>query len=173
MIELYKIQDNKIILEGQTTFRNYKSRNFYINDANKKSIIHVTQDGKEKVTEKLYLAEIRKQENTICYVFKDNTDTEHTFTNVNDMDNIREYLYYNVGLCCNINEDTYCENISILEFLRIVYFTIAEIIPTDSTSEEDVDQQQELNPQSEGIDQQDTTSGGNEDENTETTSTSP
>lgn len=169
MIELYKIQDNKIIIEGQTTFRNYKSRNYYVNDANKKSIIHVTQNGKEKVTENLYLSEIRKQEDTICYVFKDNTDTEHTFTNVNDMDNIRDYLYYNAGLCCNINEDTYCENISILEFLRIVNFTIVEILPENSTNE-DENSTSEEEQNKDGVDQQDT-SGGNEDENTQTTST--
>lgn len=140
MITLYKLEDNIITFEGKTVVKNFKSQEYYINDANRKCIIHTKYSIKEKVCD-LYVDEISVKEGEVTYNFTDGADepNEVSVTGINDAKLLNEYLYFSPEYSTTGENGVY--NTRIQEFIDLLckeYGGLLELPPvTEEPVEED------------------------------------
>lgn len=141
-------ENNKIEFIGKTNIKNFKKHEFYINDATNNRIIYFGDDGKEKITNNLYLDSVQVIDNSIIFTF--NGAEELTITTNNtltgNIDDINKYLYFDADY--NIfTQDQTILNTRIIEFLSVIaqdyasqldqeYTTPAEPEPEQEPSEE-------------------------------------
>ena len=129
-------ENNKIEFIGKTNIKNFKKHEFYINDATNKRIIYFGDDGKEKITNNLYLESVQVIDNNIIFSFngaEELTITEHTNTLPTNIDDINKYIYFDADYNLFTQDQTIL-NTRIIEFLSVIIQDYASQLDQEYTT---------------------------------------
>ena len=137
-------ENNKIEFIGKDNIKNFKKHEFYINDATNNRIVYFGDDGKEKITNNLYLESVQVIDNSIIFSFNGAEEVTITTNNTltGNIDDLNKYLYFDADY--NIfTEDQTILNTRIIEFISVIAQDYASQLDQEYTTPVEPEPEQE------------------------------
>lgn len=137
-------ENNKIEFIGKDNIKNFKKHEFYINDATNNRIVYFGDDGKEKITNNLYLESVQVIDNSIIFSFNGAEEVTITTNNTltGNIDDLNKYLYFDADY--NIfTQDQTILNTRIIEFISVIAQDYASQLDQEYTTPVEPEPEQE------------------------------